>query len=427
MSDSSEKTLWVFNHYAEEPSTGTGLRHYRLARQLALRGWKTVIFAASTVHQSDINLVEGDAPYVVRDVDGVTFVHVRARPYKGNGRRRILNILDYVKGCRRVAPLFSRPDAILASSVHPLSWGLGRRFSRRFRVPWVCEVRDLWPESLVAYGLIGRGSLAERALRFYEHRTYRDCDALVFVMEGGADYVKEQGWEKDVSASKTCWISNGIDLACFRDERMSFPYDDELLDEKGVFKLVYCGSMGDSDSLDEYLDAMKGLEERGISDVRLVLFGDGPRRAELERRCMDENIAGVFFRGRVKKRFIPSIVSRADANVISVKDTGVLRYGCSFNKLYDYLAAGRPIVSNSPLGKNAAVDSGCVFLAGGSDPSLCDAIVRLHAMPLKERADVGRKASALAEGYDFSVLAARLDETLKKAMDGAKGMKGDRL
>ena len=81
-------------------------RHYRLARQLALRGWKTVIFAASTVHQSDINLVEGDAPYVVRDVDGVTFVHVRARPYKGNGRRRILNILDYVKGCRRVAPLF---------------------------------------------------------------------------------------------------------------------------------------------------------------------------------------------------------------------------------------------------------------------------------------------------------------------------------
>ena len=121
MSDSSEKTLWVFNHYAEEPSTGTGLRHYRLARQLALRGWKTVIFAASTVHQSDINLVEGDAPYVVRDVDGVTFVHVRARPYKGNGRRRILNILDYVKGCRRVAPLFSRPDAILASSVHPLS------------------------------------------------------------------------------------------------------------------------------------------------------------------------------------------------------------------------------------------------------------------------------------------------------------------
>lgn len=122
---------------------------------------------------------------------------------------------------------------------------------------------------------------------------------------------------------------------------MSFPYDDELLDEKGVFKLVYCGSMGDSDSLDEYLDAMKGLEERGISDVRLVLFGDGPRRAELERRCMDENIAGVFFRGRVKKRFIPSIVSRADANVISVKDTGVLRYGCSFQQALR-LFSGRP-------------------------------------------------------------------------------------
>lgn len=83
MSDSSEKTLWVFNHYAEEPSTGTGLRHYRLARQLALRGWKTVIFAASTVHQSDINLVEGDAPYVVRDVDGVTSSMCVRAPTRG--------------------------------------------------------------------------------------------------------------------------------------------------------------------------------------------------------------------------------------------------------------------------------------------------------------------------------------------------------
>lgn len=217
MSDSSEKTLWVFNHYAEEPSTGTGLRHYRLARQLGSSRMEDRHFRSE--HGAPVGHQPGGGRCPLCG-EGRRRRHVRpcaCAPLQGERKAAHPEHSRLRQGMPQGGAAVLPPRRHLASSVHPLSWGLGRRFSRRFRVPWVCEVRDLWPESLVAYGLIGRGSLAERCpslLRASGIQGLRRSG----VRHGRRRRLRERtGWEKDVSASKTCWISNGIDLACFRD------------------------------------------------------------------------------------------------------------------------------------------------------------------------------------------------------------------
>lgn len=413
--ESAGKTLWIFNHYAEEPSTGTGLRHYHLARQLEKMGWRPIVFAASSIHQSDMNLIEGDSPYVAKEIDGITFVYIKARNYAGNGKQRILNILEYTKGCLSVAPKLPKPQAILASSVHPLAWYLGSKFSKRYSVPWVCEVRDLWPESLIEFGLISRKSVIAKAIRAYEKWAYRSCDALVFTMPGGIDYVEEQGWQKEVPESKIFWISNGIDLNRFDSEAKEHVYHDADFEEEGYFRLLYCGSIGDSDALDGYFDALKELQDRGVDNVRLFLFGDGPRRKDLEEKCQQEGIDGVFFKGRVAKKYVPSLVSRSDANLLSVQWSGLLRYGCSFNKLFDYLAAGKPIVSNVTFGRSDFEEKRCGVALASEGDSLADLIAGLCAMPVEERDAMGARSRNLAASYDFSALAMRLNQAIERS------------
>lgn len=402
-----ERTLWVFNHYAEEPKTGTGLRHYHFARQLADRGWKVRIFAASTVHQSSCNFVSGREPYVEKVIDGVSYVFISARPYEGNGKLRILNILDYVKGCRRQCGNFEKPDVILASSVHPLAWYLGKHFASRYGVPWVCEVRDLWPEALIELGYVGRESAIAKSIRAYEKCFYKKSDALVFTMPGGPDYVESRGWTDVISPQKTHWISNGIDLKRFAQERSENVVENMGAGDSECFRLLYCGSLGETNALECFFGAMRILKERGVVDVELHIFGDGCRKEALERECADAGLSNVLFKGRVEKRYIPYLVSNADINLLAATKSNLQNYGCSFNKLYDYLAAGKPFISNVSFAYSDFEARGCCVVAE-NETEIADAICSIKAMSKEDRDDMGRRCFELAKEYDFGILADRL-------------------
>ena len=78
------------------------------------------------------------------------FVFVRGRTYEGNGKQRVLNMVDFFRNVKRAARAYAKtwgkPDVIYASSVHPLTLVAGLQMAKHFGVPCVCEVRDLWPE-----------------------------------------------------------------------------------------------------------------------------------------------------------------------------------------------------------------------------------------------------------------------------------------
>lgn len=398
--------IWLINHYAVPP------RYYPLARQnyfakyLMRAGHEVTIFAASTVHNSDLNLIEDDTPYREDVVDGVHYVLIRCKSYHGNGVSRILNMLEFARKLPGVCNKYPRPDAIVATSMPPMSCAAGIKLARKYGCRSIAEIADLWPESIVAYGIAGPRNPAVLYLRRLEKWIYKKADAVVFTMEGAYDYILEQGWEREIPRSKVHYINNGVDLEQFRYNREHFTVDDPDLTDPDTFKVIYTGSIRKVNNLGLLLDAAKELRD---PCVRFLIWGDGDEREALQQRVAEENISNVVFKGRVEKKYVPYITSCADLNIAHNTPSSLFRFGISFNKLFDYLAAGKPVLSDFPCPYNPAVllhASLCV-----DDPTaqnIAQAVTQVAAMEREQYNELCSNAEKAAVEYDFRNLTNKL-------------------
>lgn len=125
--------IWLFNHYAVPPSLYPLARPYHFANFLQQKGHKVTIFAASSVHLSDENLITDGSPMKARKIDGIRYVFLKARNYEGNGLKRILNFFDYTIRLFTQTGKFNEPDVIMATSVHPLTCVAGILLARKYR------------------------------------------------------------------------------------------------------------------------------------------------------------------------------------------------------------------------------------------------------------------------------------------------------
>lgn len=393
------KHVWMLNHYAPKPDSQGGMRHLSLARHLRRHGWSTTIIAADT-H------IGGDQPDERLTHDGVSFVWLPARPYVGNGTGRILNMLDYTRAVLRRGALsgLEAPDVIIGSSVHPLAAWAGRRLARRHRVPFVFEVRDLWPQTLIDMGRISHGHPAAVALRWLEKSLYRSAARIIVLLPRAGDYIEPLGIEPE----KIVWIPNGVALDRFPANPPKVPSEN--------FTLMYFGAHGEANGLDNLLEAMRLLSEvHGRHDIVLRLIGDGPLKPSLQASARSMGLANVRFEDPVPKARIPAIAAEADAFVICVRNLPKLyRYGISMNKLYDYLAAGRPTIISVSAANNPVAEADAGITVPPEDPqALAAAIVEMASLPkvrLEEMGQAGRRH--VDENFDMGRLAARLASVL---------------
>ena len=235
--------IWLINHYAVPPKYYPLARQTCFARYLMAMGHTVTIFAASTVHNSNMNLITDGAPWRDEVVDGVHYVYIRCMDYQGNGLKRIYNICEFAWKLPGVCRKFPRPDAIVATSMPPTSCAMGIHLARKYGCRGVAEIADLWPESIVAYGIAGPRNPAVLALRRLEKWIYEKADDVVFTCEGGYDYIVEQGWEGRIPRAKIHYINNGVDLAVFDENRARYTVQDPDLEDPSVFKVVYTGSI----------------------------------------------------------------------------------------------------------------------------------------------------------------------------------------
>ena len=174
------KTVWLLNHYAAEPTGSGGTRHYGLAKYAARHGLRVFLIAASVEHFSGRQRLRPRETERLEEIQGVPFLWVRTSRYSGNGLARIRNMLQY--GIRVLLRSTTRelppPDVIVGSSVHPLAALAGHILARRYRVPFVFEIRDLWPETLIQMGRIRRNGPVAAALRLVESRLCRVSAAV---------------------------------------------------------------------------------------------------------------------------------------------------------------------------------------------------------------------------------------------------------
>ena len=412
-----KKNIWIMNHYAGETFFDQGGRHYWLAKYLCLTGYSPIIFCANSQHGAPERYWNTNSLWTekVEPSISVPYVFVRARTYMGNGKQRILNMIDFYRNIKKSAKQYAAqhgaPDVIYASSVHPLTLVAGIKLAKQFGVKCVCEVRDLWPESLIAYGIAGPRNPAVLWLRRLEKWIYTKADAVVFTVEGAYDYIKEQHWEKEVPRSKVYYINNGVDLELFDYNKEHFRVEDKDLDDPDIFKVVYTGSIRQVNNLGLLLDAAKAVKD---PRVRFLIWGDGDERAALEQRVRDEHIDNVIFKGRVEKKFVPSIVSRADVNIAHCISTPVDRYGISFNKMFEYFAAGKIVLSDFPTEYNPALQCHAgITVEEASAPNIAEAIEHLAALPEQERTLYEQNSRAAAHKYDFKNLTEELLDVIQ--------------
>ena len=152
----SERIVWIVNHYASSPAASGSTRHYDLARHLRDLGWNTWIVAASVELNTQKQRLEKHEHARSETIGGVNFRWLKTPGYQGNGIGRMVNMLAFswqVLVGKSTADL-DRPNLVIGSTVHPLAAASGALLARRHRVPFIFEVRDIWPETLIALGRI---------------------------------------------------------------------------------------------------------------------------------------------------------------------------------------------------------------------------------------------------------------------------------
>ena len=410
-----KKKIWIINHYAIWMLHSKGGRHYWLSENLRKEGYEPVIFCCNINHKNLKNgnqFIEPSSLWgekVDEDIQ-TPFVYIRSNTYAGNGIARIKNMIGFylnlLKVVKEYAAINGKPDIIYASSPHPLDILAGIKIAKHFGVKCIGEVRDLWPEGFIAYGLAGSYNPVVLYLRQLEKEVYKKVDALIFTFEGGYDYIKEQGWDKEIPRSKVHYINNGIDLEQFDYNKQNFRIQDEDLENEDIFKVVYTGSIRHVNNLGKLLDVAKLIKN---SKIKFLIWGDGDELFKLKERVKNESIKNVIFKGKVEKKYIPYITSKANLNLAHNNNSPLFRFGISFNKIFDYLASGRPILCdfyakyNPVLSCRAgvAVDSGNII----DIAKMIDIMSSNHVVEL---AEYGKNARNGVKEYDFKNLMQKL-------------------
>lgn len=413
--------FWIFNHYATTPLTGPLLRHYYFAEYLKERNIETTVFAANELHQTGGCVDTHGKPYLRTEEEGVPFVFVKTSKYEGNGISRVKNMVSFFLGLLKIskgyAKQYGKPDVIMGSSAHPLTSIAGILVARRFRVPAIVEVRDLWPEAIFSFGKVKMNSLVGRLLSAGEKWMYVHADAIVFTKEGDVDHIKEMGWDKDhggkIDLAKCHYINNGVNLKdYYASIEKDILKDPDLEDDS--FKVVYTGTVRLVNNVGNLLDTAKLLKDK--KDIKFLIFGGGSELEKLEKRVQDEHIDNVIFKGFVEKKYIPYILSRSSVNVLNYSQANYnWSRGNSSNKLFEYMASGKPIISTVKMGYCILDKYQCgLSLEECTAKALAEQILKIHDMPEEAYAQMAENAKNGAKDFDFPVLTEKLYQVIKR-------------
>ena len=412
--------FWIFNHYATTPLTGPLLRHYYFAEYLKERNIETTVFAANELHQTGGCVDTHGKPYLRTEEEGVPFVFVKTSKYEGNGISRVKNMVSFFLGLLKIskgyAKQYGKPDVIMGSSAHPLTSIAGILVARRFRIPAIVEVRDLWPEAIFSFGKVKMNSLVGRLLSAGEKWMYVHADAIVFTKEGDVDHIKEMGWDKDhggkIDLAKCHYINNGVNLKdYYASIEKDILKDPDLEDDS--FKVVYTGTVRPVNNVGNLLDTAKLLKDK--KDIKFLIFGGGSELEKLEKRVQDEHINNVIFKGFVEKKYIPYILSRSSVNVLNYSQANYnWSRGNSSNKLFEYMASGKPIISTVKMGYCILDKYQCgLSLDECTAKALAEQILKIHDMPEEAYAQMAENAKNGAKDFDFPVLTRKLYQVIK--------------
>ena len=407
------KTIWIINQLTYLPEDGPHIRAYALGKHLAQKGYQVIIFAGNVLHFSGSVIDTGDKLYALKERDSVQFLYIKCHEYCKNDIHRILNIASYYHNVFKVAPeverIWGKPDVIVGSTLYPTCLRAGIKLAKRYGVGMISETRDIIPDGFQSKSIFGN-HVVRMACDYMMRELYEKSDALVFTMSGGRNYIIGRGWDVEhggrINLESVHYINNGVDLRETRKNEELYLVPDPDLDDHNTFTVVYFGAIRFMNQMPLFVETAEFLKAAGRNDIKVLLWGAGTKldetKAALERRGLDN----IILKGPVPKREIPGIAKRSDLFILTANLSSVSKYGASPNKLFDYFAAGKPIIVPAILSDSLIQSNGAgVEIDRPTGEVLAREIIRFADMDQKEYDAYCEASSRMAKRFDYAKLA----------------------
>lgn len=398
--------IWIINYYTSHNCPNP--RYNVLARHFLRAGHEVLTFNAKQ-SSDDIGNEFQCGSFLERQYDDLKFVHVRVSAFEGNGVKRMLSLWRFAHNILKGRKRFERPDVILHNIHPPFDYPIVR-LAKKLKCKYIAEAWDLWPEDFVTFGLVGRNNPVLKVAYAIEKKFYYAADELIFTFLGAFDYLKRQRWMKEqggkIDSAHLHYINNGIDLAQFDIDRTEHPRADVDLNDPSYKKIVYLGSINKANNVKTLIDAAALM--RNNSNYRFFIYGDGAYRQELEQYVKDNGINNILFKEhRIPLEECAWVVSQATVNVMNYeKNFGWA--GVSSGKMFQYLAAGKPIVCNIDIAYDNVIEDNNLGVAHDIDTpeEFAEAIQKLAELPKDEYDAMCERVREVAKRFDYKVLAA---------------------
>lgn len=398
--------IWIVNPQTGSPEKAANPRYLKLAHYFMEAGHEVITFNSS--QREKITIPDGKK-YLEQQYGEYKFVHVFAPDFMGNGVKRMLSLYQFAKNFARISKNFEKPDVILQNIHPPFDYPVVT-VAKKLKCKYIAEAWDLWPEDFVTFGLVGRNNPALKVAYAIEKKYYYAANDIIFTFLGAFDYLKRQGWMKEqggkIDPAHLHYINNGIDLDLFDQNVLLHRRLDTDLNDPNIDKIVYLGSINKANNVKTLIDAAALMQE--MPNYRFFIYGDGAYRHELEQYVEDRQINNVVF----KEKWIPLeecawVVSQATVNVMNY-EKGFGKWGVSSGKLFQYLAAGKPIVCNINIAYDNVIEDNKLGVAHDMDTpeEFAEAIQKLAGQSKGEYDSMCHRVREVAKRFDYKVLAA---------------------
>jgi colanic acid biosynthesis glycosyl transferase WcaI len=344
--------LYISQYFPPEMGAPAA-RAAELSKHWAAAGHEVTILTGFPNHPTGVVPAEWRQKFrrlIFREqIDGVNVVRTWLLPFPN--RKAYERILNYSSFCfsAAVSGLFlSRPDVVIATSPQLLVGLSGWWLARWKQIPFVFEVRDLWPESLSAVGMAGVNSFLHRSLQQIAAFLYRNCDHIVVVAPAFEDHLVKY-WK--TPREKISVIENGVETNLFAPasdlRRGAFCTATSTalrkqLDLEGNFVASYIGTIGMAHGLETIIDAAVQLRESN-PEVSFLIVGEGAEKDRIVNLARERGATNVRFLGQQPRERIPDYIGASDACLVLLKNAEVFKTVIP-TKMLEFMSCVRPVI-----------------------------------------------------------------------------------
>lgn len=407
--------VWIVNYYSKQPAKVRHLRHLMFAKYMQEAGYSVTNFSAE-VYDGTGKLVHETPKYVEVDYDDYHFIQVKVCEDKGI-LSRSFSIFQFAWRIFKNRKKFPKPDLIL-QNIHepfdyPVCW-----CAKRLKAKYIVDDWDMWAYSFVRQGMIKKNGLLAKFIFFVDRKFFENADKVIFSMEGGKDYIRDMGWDKEhggsIDLNKVHYINNGVDVSATQINEQKYQLEDPDLVDPNTFKAVYMGSVSKSNDLMMLIQAAQEMKKE--SDFRLLVYGDGNERETLEKYCEDNKAGNVLFKQKsIPLQYVPYVLSKCDLNVICHKQG--FKYGLSLGKLFQAFASGKPVCCNTTNNYDVIRKYNLGISSDFANAQeYAQAILQLKHLSKNEYEEMCERVRKVAWLFDYKVLSQQLVEIVNELL-----------